>query len=358
MSDIDEGLTITLHPQHQIVSSSEESDFSDDIQDVETENEIETEDSSCEEDEVIADKYSWKSSAPKSGNNYDQPLNHIPAVKGQAKISESPIDSWSLLVNNTMLESVVRYTNTEMCRRFQNVANLEAHHEEIDLFELKAFIGLLYLAGLRNQTHSSLSDLWSFEFGYFRCTMSLKRFTFILSCLRFDDKDTRNDRKAAGHNLAPVDEIWYPFVENCQRFYSPSTNVTLDRHLLQFSGQFPGKIRMAKRCGIAVVSTNDAQTSYMFNAEVHVGNCQESMGDPMPIYYAKILTEPIHSTERVVVCDSWFTSVPMIECLRELNLFVVGTLKKGASKKGPKVEFKFMDSISMVCHRPKSNKVS
>lgn len=64
-----------------------------------------------------------------------------------------------------------------------------------DLIEIKAVIGLLYLAGIYHANRLSLDELWS-EDGVqrFRRTMSLRRFRFILRCLRFDDLETRGEK--------------------------------------------------------------------------------------------------------------------------------------------------------------------
>jgi hypothetical protein len=60
-----------------------------------------------------------------------------------------------------------------------------------------ACIGLLYMAGAFKSNRQNLEDLWADDetgVEFFRLTMSLKRFRFILQCLRFDDRATRKAR--------------------------------------------------------------------------------------------------------------------------------------------------------------------
>ena len=60
-----------------------------------------------------------------------------------------------------------------------------------DVIELKAFIGLLYLAGVCKANRQSLEELWGTEgdgVEHFGLVMSIKRFKFLLRCMRFDDR--------------------------------------------------------------------------------------------------------------------------------------------------------------------------
>ncbi|XP_015376737.1 PREDICTED: uncharacterized protein LOC107171020 [Diuraphis noxia] len=61
----------------------------------------------------------------------------------------------------------------------------------------------------------------------FRLVMSKKRFLFLISCLRFDNSDTRTERKE-NDPLAPISEIFNEFIENCKLNYSLSSCVTVD----------------------------------------------------------------------------------------------------------------------------------
>ena len=73
--------------------------------------------------------------------------------------------------------------------------------KDTDVFEMKALIGLLMLAGTYHDSRLHLVDIWKANvtgIEVFRLTMSLDRFPFLLCCLRFDDKATREERKKDG----------------------------------------------------------------------------------------------------------------------------------------------------------------
>ena len=106
---------------------------------------------------------------------------------------------------------------------------------------MKAFLGLLLLAGTCHSNRMNLDDLWKTDgtgMDVFRLTMSLHRFHFLLCCIRFDDKATRGSRKLLD-KLAPIRDLFETFVQNCLRNYSPSEFVTIDEMLVAFRGRCP-----------------------------------------------------------------------------------------------------------------------
>lgn len=57
--------------------------------------------------------------------------------------------------------------------------------------------------------------------------MSMKRFYLLLSALRFDDINTREERKKLD-NLAPIRKFSDDFIDRCQKLYIPSEFLTID----------------------------------------------------------------------------------------------------------------------------------
>jgi len=78
------------------------------------------------------------------------------------------------------------------------------------MINLKGFIGLLIPAGLLGKSRKSIRSFWSMsplESPIFRARMSRNRFEMIASCLRFNDKATRDERKQTD-KFAAIREIW------------------------------------------------------------------------------------------------------------------------------------------------------
>ncbi|KAJ8930155.1 hypothetical protein NQ314_017071 [Rhamnusium bicolor] len=106
-----------------------------------------------------------------------------------------------------------------------------------------------------------------------RLTMSIKRFKFLLTCLRFDNKQTREERKKID-KLAPIREFFDLFHGNCKTDYSPSENVTIDEKLKGFRGRcsfrqyLPSK---PSKSGIKIFALSNAKMYYTVSLEVYVG---------------------------------------------------------------------------------------
>lgn len=103
-------------------------------------------------------------------------------------------DAFMSFMPNKILEKILDYSNVENTHK--NASKKEI--EEITIMELKAFIGLLLLTGVLEKSKIDLKCLWRrspLESPIFKATMSRTRFQDIISCLRFDDKRTREERK-------------------------------------------------------------------------------------------------------------------------------------------------------------------
>jgi len=108
-----------------------------------------------------------------------------------------------------------------------------------DILETRAFIGLLYYAGILKANHLNADELWKTDGSgveIFRLTVSLPRFRFLIRCCRFDNKDTRDDRKKVD-KLAPIRDFFDLFVKKCKEGYSLSAFVTIDEKIERFRGK-------------------------------------------------------------------------------------------------------------------------
>ncbi|KAB0805400.1 hypothetical protein PPYR_02396 [Photinus pyralis] len=214
-----------------------------------------------------------------------------------------------------------------------------------DLVEIKALLGLLYLAGCLKSSRLSVEELWTTDgtgVERFWLTMSKERFLFLLRYLRFDDKETREQRRAID-KLAPIRNLFDIFVENCKKYYTVSEYTTIDEKLEAFRGRcgfkqyIPNK---PSKYGVKIFALVDAKTMYTQNLEVYVGKQPDG-----PYCFpndAKSIVErivaPISGTGRNVTCDNWFTSFPLILKLKtDHKLTLVGTVRK--NKKELPAEF-------------------
>lgn len=317
--------------------------------------------------------YKWSSDVPeKRGRRQKRNLvSHLPGAKGAARNISSPVEAWNLLFSDEILNLVVIHTNEEIFRRCSILPNRQSYQKDTDILEIKALIGLLYLCGVQKSAQLSVKELWSNKFAtsLFRTTMSLNRFQFLTSCLRFDDKASRAQRKETD-KFAPIRQIWELFISNCRTLYTPHEYCTIDEQLMGYRGNCPFRIYMSSKpdkYGIKFVMLNDSRTWYMVNAIPYVGKVATENGEPVPSYYVRKLTETIHGTGRNITVDNWFSSVQLFDTmLNQYNLTMLGTVRKNKREippsflvgKDPGVSrFAFDENKTLVSFTPKKNKV-
>ncbi len=124
----------------------------------------------------------------------------------------------------------------------------QSYHNTTNKTELYILFGLQYILDVQKASKVNINELWSNQCGITICraTMTEQRFHFLLVCLRFDDKTTRETR-AYSDNLVAIWEIWISFIDNCGRYYNPSSNLTIDKHLLNFRGNCRFRVYMKSK---------------------------------------------------------------------------------------------------------------
>lgn len=279
-------------------------------------------------------RYKWSLRAPEQRGRRPSTTIHLPTGKNGAEHVTSCINSWQLMFNDEMFEIVLRYTNAEIVRQTSNEKypeNDKTYHQ-VTSTELNAFLGLLYFAGMNKIGHTNTCDLWS-NLGppIYPATMSQRRFRFLLSFLRFDDKATRHERRLVD-KFAPIREIWDTLIDNCKKYYSVHQNCTIDEQLVSFRGRCSFRVYMRNKphkYGIKILMMNDSATSYMINAMPYIGRVQTEITETVPAYYVKTLSTPIHGTGRNITCNNWFASVRVMENIKQnYNLTLVATIRQ------------------------------
>ncbi|CAH1997131.1 unnamed protein product [Acanthoscelides obtectus] len=279
-------------------------------------------------------KARWRKHCTKktSRTRQENIIVRLPGVRDYGKHARSEIECWSLFFSDKMLEEIVEKTNLYITRISENYSRDRAA-KLTDLLEIKALFGLLYLAGTLKSSKLNTKEIWNRQgtgIERFWVTMSEQRFRFLLTCLRFDDLSTRDERKKFD-KLAPIRSTFDKFVKNCKNTYCIGANATIDEKLEAFRGRcgfkqyIPSK---PNKYGVKIFALVDASTSYCANLEVYVGTQPDgpfkTNNDPVSIVLR--LIEPVSGTNRNLTCDNWFTSVPLVEkLLKEHRLTFVGT---------------------------------
>lgn len=328
---------------------------------------------------VTENGFLWGSECDTSvGKTPAKNIVHIrPGPIPPAREKYIPSECFKLFFNANLVEQVLQHTNEEIQKqkRNYNVDNTDATVGNLCLEELHALFGLIILAAALKDNH--LSSNIMFDNTYcgerYKATMSERRFKFLINCLRFDDKATRDERKKTD-KLAPIRHIWQILLENCRSLYKPGSYLAIDEQLVGFRGRCPFRMYMPSKpnkYGIKIIMMCDNSTKYMVDARLYMGKGSVPTNRSAAEFFVEELVISIENTNRNITMDNWFTSVPLVQKLFiEKGLTVVGTIKRNkpefpsefTDKKYKKRKvgtslFLFRDGMTAVSYKPNDKKV-
>ncbi|GBP74980.1 PiggyBac transposable element-derived protein 4 [Eumeta japonica] len=271
--------------------------------------------------------HKWSSMPFESSTTRTLARNIVHVIQGtanNAKDITEPVDCFTNFITADMLRKILTHTNEEIEIRSTKYKDKTATIAPTCEEELTALFGLLLLSAAKKDNHLTSLELFDPVFSGTRyiSVMSRERFDFLLNCLRFDDKSTRDERKAQD-KFAPIREWWEVFIQICRDSYKAGSYLTIDEQLLGFRG----------RC-------------------------------PFRMY---IPSKP--NNNRNVTMDNWFTSVPLaLELLQApYKCTIVGTLRANKREIPPELlqikerpigssVFCYDRQCTLVSYKPKNNK--
>lgn len=284
----------------------------------------------------VIDTITWKkSSYPPSKTGKHNLIRRLPGPIGRARGINTIADTWACLFDDSMFEIIVTYTN-QYIDSIKGQYTRERDAKATNKTEIKACIGLLYLAGLYKAGKLNLEDLWGkdgFGIEIFRLTMTLTRFRFLLRTLRFDNRETRQERRAVDR-LAHIRELFEKFIKNCKESYHVGEDVTVDEKLEGFRGRcsfiqyIPSK---PAKYGVKIFAVVDSGVYYTCNMEIYPGKQPDGpfQLSNKPADVVERLVAHLRNSGRNVTADNWFSDITLLQNLsKKYGLSYVGTLKK------------------------------
>lgn len=158
-------------------------------------------------------------------------------------------------------------------------------------------IGLLSLAARKEDNYLTSAELFDLaESGTkYVSSMSKDIFDFLLNCLSFDEKSTREERKAPD-KFAPIREIWNIFISVCRDSFKPVSYVTVGKQLLESRGGCPFRIYIPSKYDkydVRTVVLCDSKTNYIIDAIPYMGKGTNINGEPLASFFVKQHNETI-----------------------------------------------------------------
>lgn len=295
---------------------------------------------------------------------------HPSGVKPYGQQAKTILDCWSLFFSDEILNMIVENTNQHILESSGHFSR-ERSAKPTDLIEIKALIGLLYLAGSLKISRLNTEEIFDKKgtgVERFWTTMSRERFRFLLRYLRFENQEKTETTKLVD-NLAPIRQFYETFIDNCKKCYSVSGNCAVGERLIPYRGKCNFKVfnpRKKIKYGLKVFTLVDAKTRYTLNFEIYAGNQPQGpyMLQNDPVSIVERLITPISGTQRNITCKDWLQIFPLIEKLKEHNLTFVGNIRKNTNDlpseflrtKGRPVGssiFAYQRDLTIISHIPK-----
>ncbi len=137
------------------------------------------------------DGYLWDAKPPIDTYDSFHEFTITPRLNKNVENCKTMLDFFNYFINDSMLEMVVLNTNLRLKK-------LNEKNIELTVTELRSFIGLLLLFGVKGKRKVEINEIWSLKSlhheNYATAAMSRNRFKNIASCLVYDDLRTRASR--------------------------------------------------------------------------------------------------------------------------------------------------------------------
>ena len=198
--------------------------------------------------------------------------------------------------------------------------------------------------------------------------MPRKRFENILSAIRFDDADTRVERRN-NDKLAALREVVEILLGKCKQAYVPNPILTIDEWLSQYRGGCPFKMFMPKKpakFGIKLWMLVDCETKYIWNFQVYTGKKKDG---PEKNLGEKVVLDLVQDLPKGygITTDSFFTSYSLALKLLNQGKTLLGTVNRQRKEVPEDIKnfqerelkssfFLYSDPVMIVSYKDKKTK--
>ena len=271
-----------------------------------------------------------------------------------------PIDYFQLFLNDDMMNYLVTETNTfaDQFMRDNNLRRRSRVHEwqPTNPREMKQFLGLTFLMGIIQKPNIQM--YWSNDPLYstpiFKQVMKRDRYLLILKFLHFNNNDNMPaPTEPNPDRLFKIRPLVDHLFEKFQEAYTPSRNVCIDESLLLWKGRlhFKQYIPLKRFCfGIKLFMLCE-DGGYTYRFRVYTGKGMLVAGNQNLSVSEKIVEDlmlPLFNKGYHLYIDNWYTSIPLLQYLRENDTLACGTIRK--NRKG----FPEVVSKAKLCQRGES----
>lgn len=243
-----------------------------------------------------------------------------------------PIDFFNFLLDDVMVENIVRFTNA-------NAMDIFTHHndltpksrihswKDVTVNEMKTFLGLFLHTGTikLNRLNDYWKTHWLFSIQCFSTYMSRDRFLAILRCLYFKDKNTQYSNE----RLAKIQHFVDYFNSKMETTYYPQKELSLDESMILWRGRliFRQYLKGKKhKYGIKLYTLSDPH-GLILRFLVYCGVIDELAGKGHAANVVLKLMERKLDVGHSLYMDNYYNSFLLASKLLSRGTYCTGTLR-------------------------------
>ena len=208
-------------------------------------------------------RFKWSKAEPT--RNVRTPARNmviLPRTRLIVNDSKDSLEFFNKLFSDEMYNLIVTWTNKKldsMRLRYQRPNKPEL--SKLTVTELRAFIGLLLYTAIFKSNNEDVRSIFARDGtgrDIFRTVMSVERFSILLVALRFDNPETRENRKKSDVGAA-ISDLFDLFIKNTKAAYSVGSHACVDEMLVGFRGRCSFKMYIPskpEKYGIKIHGSN------------------------------------------------------------------------------------------------------
>lgn len=251
-----------------------------------------------------------------------------------------PIDYFTLFINDDLVNYLVTETNL-FAEQFICDNNLKRRSRVHEWYptnpkEMKEFLGITFLMGIIQKPNIQM--YWSNDPLYstpiFKQVMKRDRYLLLLKFLHFNDNDNMPGRDEPNPNqLYKIRPLVDHLFEKFQEVYTPSKQVCIDKSLLLWKGRlhFNQYIPLKRsQFGIKLFMLCE-DGGYTYRFRIYTGKNTLVEGNQNLSISERIVEDlmmPLLNKGHHLYMDNWYTSIPLLQYLKDNSTLACGTIRK------------------------------
>ena len=251
----------------------------------------------------------------------------------------TPIDYFWLLWKPDTFATIARHTNNFARWSIEQKGEEDPRWtDEVDEFEMRAFIGINILMGVNSLPDAELYWNQNPLIGNkgIQNTMTCNRYQNVQQYFHVSDRETEPARGADNYDrLYKVRPIIDMVSDTFKSRYVLSREVAVDEAMVRYTGRLSFRQYMPAKPikrGIKIWMMCDSNTSFLANFNVYLGKSEATSGNGLGYDVVSKLTEHIRNSNRHVYFDNFFTGIDLLDHLQANGLYGCGTVR--ANRKG------------------------